>query len=72
MGPIVAANPYAALMLRALAEFPRGAFDYVWILQPSPFDPALLRGLTPVWRDGSHLLLRVDDRAPPSPTSETG
>ncbi|WP_375427258.1 hypothetical protein [uncultured Sphingomonas sp.] len=57
---------------RALAEFPREAFDYVWLLQPPRYDPALLRGLTPVWRDGSHLLLRVDDRRPLSPPSETG
>ncbi|PAX08312.1 hypothetical protein CKY28_07985 [Sphingomonas lenta] len=45
---------------KALAGFPRQAFDYVWILQPPPYDPRLLSGLTPVWRDGEHLLLRVD------------
>lgn len=49
----------------ALTRFPRDAFDYVWILQPPPYDPALLRGLTPVWRDGRDMLLRVDDRTQP-------
>ena len=45
---------------KALRTFPRGAFDYVWLLQPPAHDPALLRGLTPVWRDGTSMLLRVD------------
>ena len=44
----------------ALATFPRDAFDYVWLIQPPAYDPALTRGLTPVWRDGSSVLLRVD------------
>ena len=57
---------------RALSDFPRDAFDYIWMLQPPPYDPALLRGLTPIWRDRTHLLLRVDDRRPVSPPSGTG
>lgn len=51
---------------QALAQFPRDAFDYVWILQPPPYDPALLAGLRPIWRNGDHLLLRVIDRAQPT------
>ena len=57
---------------QALAQVPRGAFDYVWVLQPPRYDPALLRGLTPIWRDGSHLLLRVDDRTPVQPAFLNG
>ena len=45
---------------RSLADFPREAFDYLWLLQPPAHDPALLRGLTPVWRDGSDVLYRID------------
>lgn len=45
---------------KALATFPREAFDYVWLIRPPAYDPALLRGLTPVWRDGTSVLLRVD------------
>ncbi len=44
----------------ALAEFPREAFDHVWLIQPPAYDPALERGLTPVWRDGDSALFRVD------------
>jgi hypothetical protein len=47
---------------RSLAEFPRGAFDYVWLIRPPPYDPALARGLRPVWRSGSSTLYRVEAR----------
>ena len=49
----------------SLASFPRDAFDYVWLLNPPPYDPALVQGLTPIWRDGTNVLLRVDDRRQP-------
>lgn len=32
-----------------LANFPRGAFDYLWMIDPPPHDPALLAGTTKVW-----------------------
>ncbi|WP_262504055.1 hypothetical protein [Sphingosinithalassobacter sp. CS137] len=50
---------------RALARFPRDAFDYVWIVQPPRIDPALMQGLEPVWRSGSSGLYRVDPSVPP-------
>jgi hypothetical protein len=56
----------------ALERFPRAAFDYVWLLNPPPYDPALTRGLTPVWRSGRDVLLRVDDRTQPVPTLTFG
>ena len=49
----------------SLRGFPRDAFDYVWLIQPPPFDPRLLAGLEPVWRDGSSGLYRVVDRRQP-------
>ena len=52
-------------MNRALATFPREAFDYVWLIQPPPHDPRLTEGLQPVWRNGRSVLYRVADRAPP-------
>jgi len=58
---------------QSLATFPRDAFDYVWLIDPPPYDPALTAGLTPVWRDGSSVLYRVNrvgrgaGPAPPPP-----
>ena len=49
----------------ALAGFPRDAFDYVWMISPPRYDPALVRGLTPVWRSGTSVLYRVTDRTQP-------
>jgi hypothetical protein len=40
-------------------------FDYVWLIEPPEFDPALARGLQPIWRDGASVLYRVLDRTPP-------
>lgn len=50
---------------RALATIPRGAFDYVWLIRPPPYDDRLAAGLRPVWRSGRSVLYRVVDRAPP-------
>lgn len=40
-----------------LSHYPEDAFDYLWLLNPPPFDPALLGGYTKVWSqpDGSAL-----------------
>ncbi|WP_254602667.1 hypothetical protein [Sphingomonas bacterium] len=52
---------------RALTRFPRDAFDYVWMLDPPPYDPALASGLTPIWRgERRSVLYRVDDRTQPA------
>ena len=50
---------------RALLQFPRDAFDYVWMIQPPSHDPRMLRDLKEVWRDGSSVLYRVDRSVPP-------
>ena len=46
----------------SLARFPRTAFDYVWIIDPPPFDRRWLGGMTPVWSNGRDALYRIDDR----------
>jgi hypothetical protein len=40
-----------------LQSFPRDAFDYLWLINPPPYDPALVGGLQKVWSlpDGSAL-----------------
>ncbi|MEA3014089.1 MAG: hypothetical protein QOD42_2634 [Sphingomonadales bacterium] len=48
----------------SLAQFPRDAFDYVWLITPPPYDAALTQGLEPVWRSGSSVLYRVADPYP--------
>ena len=45
---------------RSLRDFPRAAFDYVWLLQPPPYEKALVRGMTPIWANGDDVLYRVD------------
>jgi hypothetical protein len=49
---------------QSLAGFPRDAFDYVWLIQPPPYDPRLTRGLQPIWRSGTSILYKVVDRTP--------
>lgn len=49
---------------QSLILFPRDKFDYVWLLSPPRPDPALLRGMTPVWQSGTSVLYRVTDRSP--------
>ncbi len=44
----------------ALAKLPRTAFDYVWLIDPPRYDVRLTSGMTPVWRDGTDVLYRID------------
>lgn len=48
----------------ALLTLPRHAFDYVWLVDPPAFDPALTAGLVEVWRDGTSVLYRIDHDHP--------
>lgn len=45
---------------RSLAKFPRAAFDYVWLISPPAYDPKYTQDLTPIWRDGTSVLFRVN------------
>jgi hypothetical protein len=49
----------------SLRKFPRAAFDYVWLINAPPHDPALLRGLDPVWQSGNSALYRIVDHSQP-------
>jgi hypothetical protein len=44
----------------ALRDFPRQAFDYVWLIRPPPYDPRLTQGLRPLWRSGTSVLFQVE------------
>ncbi|HEY0130964.1 MAG TPA: hypothetical protein VGB57_06120, partial [Allosphingosinicella sp.] len=49
---------------QSLALFPRDKFTHVWLISPPRPDPALLRGLRPVWQSGTSVLYRVADPSP--------
>ena len=43
----------------SLALLPRGDFDYVWLIDPPPYDPSAVAGMQPVWRGGGSILYRL-------------
>ena len=43
----------------ALKRLPRDRFDYVWMLDPPPYDEAWTAGMTSVWRGPGSVLYRV-------------
>ena len=44
---------------RALAGVPRQDFDYLWLINPPPFDASLTTGMQPVWRGSGSILYRL-------------
>jgi hypothetical protein len=45
--------------LRAL-DAHRDRFDYVWLIDPGPFDSRLIAGMRPVWRGPGSILYRIN------------
>ena len=43
----------------SLAQLPRADFDYVWLVDVPPYDPALTAGMAPVWRGPGSVLYRL-------------
>ena len=56
---------------RSLARFPRAAFDYVWLISPPPYDAKYTQDLTPIWRDGTSVLFKVE-HVEVAPVSKNG
>lgn len=50
----------------SLVQFPRDAFDYVWLISPPNYDKRLEQGLVPVWRSGTSALFRIDHAVRPA------
>jgi hypothetical protein len=44
---------------KALKAIPPDVFDYVWLVDVSPYDPDLVRGMTPVWKGRGSMLYRL-------------
>lgn len=44
----------------SLARVPRDAFDYIWMINPPPYDPKFNAGLVEIYRDGPMVLYRID------------
>ena len=56
-----AAEPGYLPLAVALARLPRDQIDYVWLIDPPAFSPRLVAGMTPVWRNDSDVLYRIDN-----------
>lgn len=52
---------------QTLDQMPREAFDFVWPIDPPPYDAKLTEGLRPVWRSKGSVLFAVEDPASPAP-----
>lgn len=48
---------------RTLAAVPRDQFDFAWMVDVPPFDPKLIRGWQPLYRDGDSALFRITPAA---------
>jgi hypothetical protein len=57
---------------QSLRAFPRTAFDYVWLIDPPPYDPRLTAGMVPVWTNGRSVLFRIVDRNVPVTAGRPG
>lgn len=63
-------RPDWARLQDSVRDFPRGAFDYLWIINPPASATADYGGLTPVWRWRTSALFRVS-KAPPAGRLQT-
>jgi hypothetical protein len=45
---------------QAMAQVPRNAFDYIWVINSPPLEEGLTRGLRLVWSNGRSFLFRVE------------
>jgi hypothetical protein len=44
---------------QSLSALPRDDFDYVWLIDVPPYDPALVAGMRPVWRGPGSILYQT-------------
>ena len=63
--PAECANREAWPVDTALAAIPRGAFDYLWLIEVPPHDPRYLKGMRLIWRGPGSLLYAVGETGKP-------
>jgi len=54
---------------RALRTVPRGGFDYVWLIDPFPYDRKLVKDMTLVWSGPRSQLYRINASGEVPPTA---
>ena len=52
-------DPLHRTIDESLAALPRNDFDYVWLIDVPPYDPALVANIEPVWRGPGSVLYRL-------------
>ena len=52
-------DPIHRTIDQSLAAVPRHDFDYLWLVDAPPYDPALVQDLQPVWRGPRSILYRL-------------
>jgi hypothetical protein len=57
-------SPGALSIDDAVAEFPRAAFDYLWIINAPKMANQTIKGLNPVWSNGQDTLYRITKNMP--------
>jgi hypothetical protein len=44
---------------QSLSTLPRNDFDYIWLIDPPPYDPSTAADMTPVWRGPGSILYKT-------------
>jgi hypothetical protein len=52
-------DPLHRTIDESLATLPRGDFDYVWLIDVPPYNPATVAGMKPVWRGPGTILYQT-------------
>jgi len=52
-------DPIHRMIDQSLSALPRKDFDYVWLVDVPPYDPAIVAGLRPVWRGPGSILYQT-------------
>jgi hypothetical protein len=73
LAKLAAPSPNSAVKLKSaehgISDFPRQAFDYVWLIRPEDFAAGPRPGLDLIWRGRDSLLYRVRKEPVPGPRS---